>query len=323
MEIAIHHNLFADNPGPCIVAGGPSATIRVTDNSFYRNTYSYHFAFNASCDTAYFERNYIDARGHQSYSQDPVMLWGGTYYLHNNVLAHHTPDLAGGGVLMEWWQYGDYTLQHWTMDDVWRAVSNYSGSPVTLFGWICWNWIQWASQNAGYSWSDVGPVGWGGDNVINQDPMFVDPADGDYHLLEGSPCIDAVQGGSLVSVDLDGNPRDSLPDMGAYEFVGESHWYRGSWEAGASRKVVVQGPAGAQAYLVVSGRLLSTPISTPYGDLYLDRPVQVFDLGTLGSNGILAVPFTVSPGRDVPTLFHTQALVGSVLTAPRELMMGG
>ncbi len=74
-----------------------------------------------------------------------------------------------------------------------------------------------------------------GPNGTNADPMFVNAATGDYHLLPNSPCINAGinAAGALPSdVDLDGKPRfvdacsialagpSNLPavDIGAYEF---------------------------------------------------------------------------------------------------------
>ncbi len=57
------------------------------------------------------------------------------------------------------------------------------------------------------------------------DPMFVDPANGDYRLLAGSPAINAGDpnfDSAVAPSDLDGNPRvlcDRV-DMGPYEFVG-------------------------------------------------------------------------------------------------------
>jgi hypothetical protein len=49
--------------------------------------------------------------------------------------------------------------------------------------------------------------------------MFANPGDGDFHLLPGSPAIDA--GITLLEVtnDLDGNPRPQGAgyDIGAYE----------------------------------------------------------------------------------------------------------
>lgn len=92
--------------------------------------------------------------------------------------------------------------------------------------------------------------GWPGIGNIDADPMFVDPASGNYRLLSGSPCIDAGNNWSVASdladldadgdtseftpLDFDGNPRFAddpattdagcgvpvIVDMGAYEFQG-------------------------------------------------------------------------------------------------------
>lgn len=73
--------------------------------------------------------------------------------------------------------------------------------------------------------------GWPGPGNINATPEFIHPWDGvfgDYHLLPGSPCIDAGSNEAAAGIltDLDGNVRtwdgDDVPgavvDMGAYEF---------------------------------------------------------------------------------------------------------
>jgi hypothetical protein len=58
---------------------------------------------------------------------------------------------------------------------------------------------------------------------IAGDPLFADPAHGDFHLGAGSPAIDAgaVQDRALPS-DLDGHPRvqGRAPDLGAFETPG-------------------------------------------------------------------------------------------------------
>jgi len=67
-----------------------------------------------------------------------------------------------------------------------------------------------------------------GAGEISVDPMFVDPGNGDYHLQEGSPCIDSgtndVLGlpetdaeGKPRIVDGDGNGVETV-DMGAFEY---------------------------------------------------------------------------------------------------------
>jgi hypothetical protein len=60
-----------------------------------------------------------------------------------------------------------------------------------------------------------------GDN-IDDDPLYVDGANGNLRLTGGSPAINAGDNSApyVQPTDLDGNPRiiDSVVDMGAYEF---------------------------------------------------------------------------------------------------------
>ena len=54
--------------------------------------------------------------------------------------------------------------------------------------------------------------GWTGEGNINEDPLFEDPSNGDFHLTENSPCIDA---GNTASVP---DPDGTIIDIGAYYF---------------------------------------------------------------------------------------------------------
>ena len=64
-----------------------------------------------------------------------------------------------------------------------------------------------------------------GTNDISADPMFVDQAGGDYHLRDGSPCIDTGTSSNAPSSDFEGDPRPldgnldgtALWDIGADE----------------------------------------------------------------------------------------------------------
>jgi hypothetical protein len=67
-----------------------------------------------------------------------------------------------------------------------------------------------------------------GTNDISEDPLFVDPGAGDYHLRPGSPCIDAGNNAAVpawLTTDFEGDPRivygDTIAavDMGADEYV--------------------------------------------------------------------------------------------------------
>ncbi len=77
--------------------------------------------------------------------------------------------------------------------------------------------------------SDIGNVIAGGGavylpgpGVVDVDPLFVDPASGDYHLGSVSPCIDAGINQGIPLIDLEGYARISGPtvDMGPYEYQG-------------------------------------------------------------------------------------------------------
>jgi hypothetical protein len=59
-----------------------------------------------------------------------------------------------------------------------------------------------------------------GPGNVSGDPLFADPATGDFHLRAGSPAIDAGFANALASpTDLDGRPRvqGRAPDIGAFE----------------------------------------------------------------------------------------------------------
>lgn len=66
-------------------------------------------------------------------------------------------------------------------------------------------------------------------NIIEENPQFVNEAQNDFHLKDSSPCInsgaDSVEAGGILyyapKIDIEGNPRPNplgtAPDIGAYE----------------------------------------------------------------------------------------------------------
>ena len=56
-----------------------------------------------------------------------------------------------------------------------------------------------------------------GDGNFSEDPLFVDAEGGDVRLSVGSPALDAGNPTGAPGFDIDGNTRDSAPDLGAYE----------------------------------------------------------------------------------------------------------
>jgi hypothetical protein len=54
---------------------------------------------------------------------------------------------------------------------------------------------------------------------LNLDPMFIAALQGNFHLMNGSPCKDAADPASTIPDDIDGDMRPQGPrrDMGADE----------------------------------------------------------------------------------------------------------
>lgn len=57
----------------------------------------------------------------------------------------------------------------------------------------------------------------GSGNILNMDPLFLNPEEGNFRLEQQSPAVNVLSEATLPE-DLDGLPRDSLPDLGAYEW---------------------------------------------------------------------------------------------------------
>jgi parallel beta-helix repeat protein len=105
----------------------------------------------------------------------------------------------------------------------------YYGSPILK------NCILWGDTpdeidaTAAVTYSDI-QGGYAGQGNINANPLWVDPANGDFHLAAGSPCIDAGTNDApyLPPYDFEGDPRvmdgdgdgDAIVDMGVDEVLG-------------------------------------------------------------------------------------------------------
>ncbi len=114
------------------------------------------------------------------------------------------------------WFFSTPVLTHCTIaanqsDPLWGSLENVQGYP-TLTNCILWNpgleYENWVPDVTMTHCCVQG--GFPGTGNINADPLFVDLAGGDYHLSNGSPCIDAGTDTGLPYKGI-------APDMGVWE----------------------------------------------------------------------------------------------------------
>ena len=164
-----------------------------------------------------FEQNTSDGTG------GALQYENASLEMYNSVLHDNDAITAGGAI------QGNASVTSFIVNCTLNQNSASAGPTLQITGGIIrfHNSIIWNSTNpiniiAGSVFggnSNIQGGGFGGLGNIDANPMFVNAAVGDLHLLSGSPCIDA--GDSLIATtgfDLDGNLRmdddPSRPDTG-------------------------------------------------------------------------------------------------------------
>lgn len=161
--------------------------------------------------------------------------------------------------------------------------------------------------------------GWPGTGNIDADPFFAQPAVGDFHLLSGSPCIQAgtwpVPGVDPADPDFEGDPRLAFggADMGADEAY--PHLYRrGEAVPGSAMELRIVGFPGAGTTLLGGSGVLDPPRPTPFGQLHLKWPLQSYYLGAIPGDGLMVCGMQVPPSWSSGESRPFQAFTGGMLT---------
>jgi hypothetical protein len=126
--------------------------------------------------------------------------WGGGIYAGSgtmicNTIYGNTAEGGGGGL---YYNYGTPTICN---NILWGNSSTVGGQQIAYL----------TNPPPSVVYSNI-QGGWTGEGNIDQDPMFVDPANGDFTLMPGSPCIDAGD------PSLPNDPDGTTADMGAFAF---------------------------------------------------------------------------------------------------------
>lgn len=167
-----------------------------------------------------------------------ALQYGGRYIFSNSTFANYwrystrkTPSI----LLNNYYQYTESTIFPRPLEqaDFRNCIiyGNYSGSNNS--GEIKFDFLENCTFNTsfsnclirtslidsnGNSTFSPAPNITGSSLIVNRDPKFKDSYGHNYRLQENSPAIDAADPAWLKSsTDLDGNPRGTIPDIGAYE----------------------------------------------------------------------------------------------------------
>jgi hypothetical protein len=186
-------------------------------------------------------------------------LGGGAYYsvLLNCTVVSNTAVNTGGGV------YGGALTNCILYHNFAPKVPDYPNDARSLV-----------------SYCDAMPLATNGIGNITNDPVFVNPAAGDFHLQSNSPCINAGNNAAAPGgTDLGGNPRliGGTVDLGAYE---------------------QQSPALLDYYSWLQGYGLPTDASLVYADADADgmNNWQEWDSGTIPIDGSSLLRVTALAG---------------------------
>lgn len=163
-----------------------------------------------------------------------------------------------------------------------------------------------------------------GEGNIAEDPLFVDPVGGDYHLQPESPCIDGGSAEAPGSPDRDGIPRPldgnndgvAVADMGCHEYVHPAADSDGDCVRDGDEFYCETDPADAASYFHATSAPLRVEAGmevrwngTPRRTYRVERSTNLLDPAyvVVASNlgGAASVSYVDGiPPPDAPTVFY-------------------
>lgn len=289
----IQQNTISGNWGHYTGGGLYACGGTILNNTISQNMVIYFGGGLCLCDGT-IQRNIIS--GNSSYYSNGGGLYQCSYIIENNVIySNHAADNGGG-------LYNcDGVIQNNTILD--NSADKRGGGLVYCDGIIrnCIIWENTAPSGPQLhldscstpTYSCIEDWTSGGTGNISDDPQLVDPANGDFHLLPNSPCIDA--GGTVtLAQDFEGDPRPwdaiSEPRGDGFDFdIGADEYTTKTTLAVFSGHDSPVPPVGINA--ITTGTLVNAYMTDP---VVAESGTQYLCTGWLGEGAVPASGITTS-----------------------------
>lgn len=197
--ISANNSDFDTGQGGGIHVGGQNSIIHIMDSILANNqTRDHGAAISSDGGTVNLINVLITDNQSSSQNANVFAISNTEFNVMNSTIADNNP---GGAQAVLLWS-GGLTM---TNSIMWNNALNLQVDPGCL---DCTVVVTFSDFDGG----------WTGTGNINQDPRFTDIDD--YHLQSVSPCINKGTSIGAPILDIDGNPRDDIPDMGAFEWIG-------------------------------------------------------------------------------------------------------
>jgi parallel beta-helix repeat protein len=272
---------------------------------------------------------------------------GGIYFfkssatLENNMIGNNSADCCGGGIYCMWTTLtikNNTIMENSADTDGGGGICCYSLCLADVMNTILWNNSapkgpeicllnppipSPSTVDIGFSDLKGGQSGvhldllcvirWGY-GMIDEDPLFVDPAKVDYHLTHPSPCRDTGSNAVVTEpFDIEGDPRiawGGTVDMGADEFYTHLYCTGDFTPSGSVEGKLIGLPGTSPVALCLGAGILEPPLSTAWGNFHLQAPWLMFPLVPIPGDGVLVLPAIIPATPPAPYDLPMQALIG-------------
>ncbi|MHC4946144.1 MAG: right-handed parallel beta-helix repeat-containing protein [Planctomycetota bacterium] len=196
------------------------------------------------------------------------------------------------------------------------GISNFSQSDLKVTNCILWNDTPDEINNIGsssYVTYSCLQGGYAGTGNIDSDPLFVDAANADLHLLFTSPCRNTGDTSAVKKfLDFEGDPRIAYGevDMGADEFYTHLYYTGNATPGGYVEGKLVGWPGTSPVGLFYSFGVIDPPVVTVWGNFHLQSPYFLIPLVPIPADGVLVIPGTITTSPLAPYDVPMQGLIG-------------